>query len=185
MHPIFFKTPLEFRKWLENNYLKEKELIVGYYKLATKKPSITWSESVDQAICFGWIDGVRKSIDEESYSVRFTPRKKNSIWSAININKVAVLNKAGLMTEAGLKAFSYRTENKSNIYPHEKNEIKLDINYENKLKANLVAWDFFNTQSQAYKKHVAFWIMTAKQKNTRILRLEKIINHCALQKKIF
>ena len=185
MHPTFFKTALAFRTWLEKNYLKETALIVGFYKLSSKKASLTWSESVDQAICFGWIDGVRRSIDEESYSVRFTPRKKNSIWSSINIQKVAVLKQAGLMTEAGLKAFSYRTENKSNIYPHEKNEIKLAINYENTLKANIIAWDFFNKQTPVYKKHIAYWIMSAKQEKTRVLRLEKLIEHCTLQKKIF
>ena len=106
----FFATPQEFRKWLEKHHTSEKELLVGFYKVGTKKPSMTWSESVDQALCFGWIDGVRKSIDEHSYSIRFTPRKPTSIWSAINIKKVEELTKAGLMTLEGQKAFDLRKE---------------------------------------------------------------------------
>ncbi len=109
MSPIFFANPSEFRNWLEKNHKTETELIVGFYKVKTGKPSITWSQSVDQALCFGWIDGFRKSIDEETYTIRFTPRRKTSFWSAINIKKTEELTKTGLMTEAGLKAFSFRT----------------------------------------------------------------------------
>lgn len=109
----FFKTQEEFREWLMENYLKEKELIVGYYKIGSGKPSMTWSQSVDQALCFGWIDSVRRSIDNESYCIRFTPRKRNSIWSDINIKKIGALTKAGLMTAEGLEAFKHKKEDKS------------------------------------------------------------------------
>ena len=108
MAATFFATQAEFRKWLEKHHKNETELLVGFYKLDSGKPSMTWSESVDQALCFGWIDGVRRSIDKESYSIRFTPRKKTSNWSAINIKKMEELTKAGLMTEAGQKAFIER-----------------------------------------------------------------------------
>ena len=129
MTRIFFESQQEFRKWLQKHHLKEIELIVGYYKIGTNKPSITWSQSVDQALCFGWIDGIRKSIDDERYCIRFTPRKKTSIWSALNITKVEELTKAGLMTRVGLKAFELRTENKSRIYAYEKEPSLLTPNF--------------------------------------------------------
>ena len=171
----FFSNSKEFRKWLQKNHKKEKELIVGFHKVNSDKPSITWSESVDQALCFGWIDGVRKSIDIESYSIRFTPRKSTSIWSAVNIKKVEGLTSAGLMTSEGQKAFSLRTEKKSKIYSYEKEAVTLDSKYENLFKKNKVAWDFFTNQAPSYKKVMAHWIMNAKQEATRILRLNKTI----------
>src|SRR5690606_28372347 len=121
----FFSTQDEFRMWLDSHYEKEKELIVGFYKVNSGKPSMTWSQSVDQALCFGWIDGIRKSIDEESYCIRFTPRRSTSIWSAINIKKIEALTKAGLMKPAGLKVFSLRKENKSKVYTHENDTVSL------------------------------------------------------------
>ena len=147
MNAIFFQTPQDFRNWLEKNYKTETEIIVGFYKIGTKKASITWSEAVDQALCFGWIDSVRRSIDQESYSNRFTPRKPTSIWSAINIQKVEDLTKAGLMQPAGLEAFQLRKENKSRIYSHETQDIKLSEEYEKQFKANKTAWEFFEKQA--------------------------------------
>lgn len=184
MKPAFFSTPEKFREWLEKHHQKETELLVGFYKVNSKKPSMSWSESVDQALCFGWIDGVRKSIDEESYSIRFTPRKKSSIWSAINIKKIEELSKAGLMKEAGLKAFELRSEEKSRIYSHEKEPAVLDPEFEKQFKANKPAWDFFNKQAPSYKKVMIHWIMTAKQEKTRISRLEKAMNISAEQKRM-
>jgi len=119
-NPIFFATASSFRKWLEKNHDKASELLVGFYKVKSGKPSMSWSESVDEAICFGWIDGVRKSIDDESYSIRFTPRKPGSIWSAINIQKVESLSGQGLMQDSGMTAFEKRKEHKSRIYSYEK-----------------------------------------------------------------
>lgn len=184
MNPTFFPTQENFREWLEKHHQKETELLVGFYKVNSKKPSMSWSESVDQALCFGWIDGVRKSIDEESYTIRFTPRKKSSIWSAINIQKIEDLTKAGLMTPEGQKAFDLRSEERSRIYSHEKEPAVLDPEFEKQFKANKIAWDYFNQQAPSYKKVMIHWITSAKQEKTRISRLEKAINISAEQKRM-
>ena len=119
MSPIFFATQADFRDWLEEYHELETELLVGFYKVGSGKPSMSWSESVDEALCFGWIDGVRRSVDAESYSIRFTPRKAKSIWSAVNIAKIEVLTAKGLMKPAGIAAFAKRDENNSKIYAYE------------------------------------------------------------------
>lgn len=175
MQHHFFAKQEDFRKWLEENHAKEAELLVGYYKIETKKPSMTWSQSVDQALCFGWIDGVRKTIDSESYSVRFTPRRPTSIWSAVNIQKVEELTQKGLMQASGLAAFAKRQEHKSKIYAYEKESVSLDETFETQFKANDKAWQFFQSQAPSYKKVVIHWIMSAKQEATKISRLQKII----------
>ena len=176
MKPIFFEDQLEFRKWLEINHSKEKEIIVGYHKVGTGKPSMTWSQSVDQALCFGWIDGIRRSINEESYCIRFTPRNPKSVWSDINIKKVAVLTEQGLMQPAGIEIFTHRKEDKSSIYSYENKPIALSEEYEKIFKSNGMAWEFFSTQGQSYQKSVFYWIMSAKLESTRITRLEKLID---------
>lgn len=184
MKARFFATQTEFRKWLEKYHKKESELIVGYYKVNSGKPSMTWSQSVDQALCFGWIDGVRRSIDEESYCIRFTPRRSTSIWSSINIKKVKELSKAGLMTPEGQKAFNLRKEDKSNIYSHEKEAVLLENKYEKTFKKNKLAWAFFSKQAPSYKKVITHWIMNAKQEKTRLSRLEKTIKASEEQKRV-
>ncbi|MES2567952.1 MAG: YdeI/OmpD-associated family protein [Bacteroidota bacterium] len=184
MAPTFFSSPSEFRKWLQKNHKKETELLVGFYKVSSGKPSITWPQSVDEALCFGWIDGVRKNINEESYSIRFTPRRSTSIWSTINIKKVEELTKAGLMMAEGLKAFSLRTENKSNIYSYEKEAVSLEPGYEKLFKKNKVAWEFFSSQAPSYKKQMIHRIMGAKQEKTRLSRLEKIIKESEAQRRV-
>lgn len=184
MKPTFFPTPRDFRQWLEKNHQTEKELLVGFYKVGTGKPSITWPESVDHALCFGWIDGVRRSIDEESYSIRFTPRKPTSIWSAVNIRKMEELTNAGLMTEAGKKAFNLRKEEKSAIYSHENETATLDPDFEKRFKANTKAWEFFNSQAPSYRKVMLHWIMGAKQEKTRVSRLEKTIKESESGKRV-
>ena len=175
MKPIFFVNTSELRKWLEKNHDKEKELLVGYYKKSTGKPSITWSESVDQALCFGWIDGIRKSLDETSYTNRFTPRRPGSIWSAINIKKVEELIKKGLMHPAGLEAFNKRDEKKSHIYSYERNIAQLDKNSEKLFKQNKKAWKFFQSQPPSYQKPVISWVMSAKHDETKQKRLTTLI----------
>jgi uncharacterized protein YdeI (YjbR/CyaY-like superfamily) len=180
----FFESQDEFRKWLEINHEKETELVVGFYKVDSGKPSITWSQSVDQALCFGWIDGIRKAIDTESYCIRFSPRRKTSIWSAININKIEELTKAGLMKPAGLKAFSFRKDDKSKIYSHENDILFLDSYYEKQFKENKVAWVFFVKQAPSYQKAIVRWIMGARQDKTRQSRLEKAINASSQQKRL-
>jgi len=184
MKLTFFATQEEFRKWLQKNHKKEKELLVGFYRVGSGKPSMTWSQSVDQALCFGWIDGVRKSVDEECYSIRFTPRKSTSIWSDINIKKIEERTKSGLMTPEGQKAFSFRTEKKSRVYSHENEAISLSPNYERQFKMNKLAWDFFKVQAPSYRKVMIHWIMKAKQEKTRLSRLEKTIKVSEQQKRM-
>ena len=184
MTPNFFATQEEFRKWLQENHKKEIELLVGFYKVDTGKLSMSWSQSVDHALCFGWIDGVRKSIDKESYSIRFTPRKSTSIWSAVNIKKVEELDKEGLMTTEGQKAFSLRTESKSKIYAYEKEPAILDTKFETQFKENKLAWGFFEKQAPSYKKVMIHWIMNAKQEETRLSRLDKTINESQQQRRM-
>ncbi|WP_281231421.1 YdeI/OmpD-associated family protein [Flavobacterium gelatinilyticum] len=184
MNPTFFSNQEKFRAWLEKHHQNETELLVGFYKVKSKKPSMSWSESVDQALCFGWIDGIRRSIDEESYSIRFTPRKKTSIWSAINIKKIENLTKAGLMKPEGIKAFELRSEERSKIYSHENEAYILDPELEKQFKANKTAWEYFSNQAPSYRKVVIHIIMSAKQEKTRISRLEKVIKFSAEQKRI-
>jgi uncharacterized protein YdeI (YjbR/CyaY-like superfamily) len=177
--PIFFKTQSDFRKWLEKNHKQETELLVGFYKVGSGKPSMTWSQSVDEALCFGWIDGVRKSIDKDSYQIRFTQRKPTSIWSAINIKKIEELTKQGLMQPAGLASFERRTENKSKIYSYEKAEAELTPDFKKQFKANKKAWDYFQSLAPSYKKISTHWVMSAKQEATRIKRLHQLISESA------
>jgi uncharacterized protein YdeI (YjbR/CyaY-like superfamily) len=178
MSPQFFKTQSEFRKWLNANHKKETELIVGFYKVDSGKPSMTWSQSVDQALCFGWIDGVRRSVDKNSYSIRFTPRKPTSIWSAINIQKIKDLTKKGLMKPEGLVIFKNRKDKQSSGYTHGKEETKLSTVFEKKFKANKIAWNYFRSLAPGYQKLSKKWVMSAKQEATRISRMTKLIKDC-------
>ena len=180
----FFKTQDDFRKWLESHHEKETELIVGFYKVDSGKPSMNWSQSVVQALCFGWIDGVRKSIDKESYCIRFTPRRNTSNWSAINIKKIDELTKAGLMKPAGLNAFLSRKENKSGIYSYENDATLLDSKYETHFRENRKAWDFFMKQAPSYRKAILRWIMNARQEKTRQSRLERAIKDSEQGKRV-
>lgn len=175
MKAKFFSSENEFRKWLEENHQKETELIVGFYKVATKKSCMTWSESVDQALCFGWIDGIRKSINEESYQIRFTPRKPTSIWSAVNIKKIEKLTSKGLMFPAGLVAYEKRTEHKSKIYAFETEAVELPDEFLNLFKTNKKAWKYFENLAPSYKKTSIHWVMTAKQETTKVKRLQQLI----------
>ncbi|HVI47481.1 MAG TPA: YdeI/OmpD-associated family protein [Chitinophaga sp.] len=175
--PVFFETAAAFRQWLDKNHHKAADLLVGFYKTGSGKKSMTWSESVDQAICYGWIDGVRKSIDDESYFIRFCPRKPKSIWSAINIKKVEDLIKAGLMTPAGTAAFSKREESRSAIYTYErKEEIRFSEEYAARFNANKKAWKYFESAAPSYIKQATHWVMSAKQEATREKRLQELIS---------
>lgn len=176
MKPIFFKNQSELRKWFEKNHLSEQELILGYYKKGTRKETVSWSESVDQALCFGWIDSVRKSIDAESYQIRFTPRKSNSIWSNVNINKIKYLTEKELMHSTGIEAFNKRKEHKSGIYAFENKEQQLNETFEKHFKANKKAWDFFNKQPPGYKKLALHYVMTAKMETTRKKRFHDLVS---------
>ena len=180
----FFPTQKHLRRWFEKNHKKEKELWVGFYKVSTGKSTVTWSQSVDEALCFGWIDGIRKSIDEESYCIRFTPRKPTSNWSAINIKKVEELAKLGLMKPEGLKAFGFRKEEKSKIYTYENPEVIFNKSYEKLFKANKKAWAFYQTTTPTYRKVTTRWVMSAKQESTRLKRLNELITDCAAGRNI-
>jgi uncharacterized protein YdeI (YjbR/CyaY-like superfamily) len=184
MNPIFFSTQNDFRKWLEENHDKKTEIIVGYYKVGLGKTCLTWSESVDQALCFGWIDGVRRKIDEESYCNRFTPRRADSNWSAVNTAKVAELTAKGLMMPAGIAAYEKRKESRSGVYAYENEAKQLSDEYEKRFKNSETAWNFFEKQANWYKKQMISWVMTAKQEATRQKRLEKLIAASASQKRL-
>lgn len=173
MTPNFFATQSDFHKWLAKNHDKLSELLVGFYKVGSGKPIMSWSESIDQALCFGWIDGVRKRIDDERYSIRFTPRKSSSIWSAVNIKKVEELIRAGQMQPAGLVAFEKRNENKSKIYAYESAPAKLSPTFEKLFITNKKAWAFFTTQAPSYQKVIIHRIMTAKQEKRSFHDLNK------------
>ena len=175
MQHHFFEKPADFRKWLEKNHQKETELTVAFYRKGLGRKSITWEEAVEQALCYGWIDSIRRKIDDESYSNRFTPRKKTSIWSAKNIATVERLQKEGLMTPAGIQAFELRKDHRSKVYAFENEAKELDEDLAAIFKVNKKAWEFFNQQPPSYKKLTIHWIVTAKQEATRLSRLNKTI----------
>jgi uncharacterized protein YdeI (YjbR/CyaY-like superfamily) len=184
MKPAFFKRPSDFRKWFEKHHDSSKELLVGFHKKGSGHPSITWPESVDEALCFGWIDGIRRSIDDGSYSIRFTPRKAISTWSVVNIKRAQELIDQGLMRPAGLKAFQARKEYRSGIYSYEQRSEKLPDPYETIFKRNMKAWDFFQAQSAWYRKTLGWWIVSAKKEETRLKRLATLIEESANGRKI-
>ncbi len=184
MTPTFFPTPAQFREWLVDNHDKITELVVGYYKVGSGKPSMTWSQSVDEALCFGWIDGVRRSIDADSYCIRFTPRKPKSIWSAVNIQKVEDLTQQGLMHPAGVAAYSKRQASKSKIYAYEQEQISLSDELEQTFRANKQAWTNFQKLSLSYRKMAINWVMSARQNTTALKRLGELINDSLLDQKV-
>jgi uncharacterized protein YdeI (YjbR/CyaY-like superfamily) len=184
MKVIFFKSPAAFGAWLETHHGTELELWVGFHKKATGKPSLTWPESVDEALCVGWIDGLRKNVDETSYKIRFTPRKRRSIWSAINIRRVEHLTKQGLMRPAGLTAFEARHENRSGIYSYEQRSHTLPDPYAPQLKKNRKAEKFFNAQPASYRKAASWWVVSAKKEDTRLKRLGALIEHSAAGRRL-
>jgi uncharacterized protein YdeI (YjbR/CyaY-like superfamily) len=176
MNPLFFPTPASFRTWLQKNHATETELWVGYYKKVSGKQSITWEQAVLEALCFGWIDGVRQSIDEESFRQRFTPRKKGSTWSLVNVNHVKRLTKEGLMHPAGLAAFQARTANKTGIYSAEnRDKAVLPPELEKRFKAEKKAWKNFQAMAPSYKSAAIWLVISAKQEATREKRLQELI----------
>ena len=185
MKPKFFRTAADLRAWLKKNHATATELWVGFYTKDSGKPSITWPESVDQALCFGWIDGIRKRVDEISYQIRFTPRRRGSIWSATNIKRAKELVRQKQMRPIGLKAFAARIQNKSGIYSYEQRSTELRQPYARLLKKNKAAWNFFQTQPPAYRKMIGWWIMSAKREETRMARLAKLISESAKGKRLF
>jgi uncharacterized protein YdeI (YjbR/CyaY-like superfamily) len=176
MEPTFFATPAEFRAWLERHHAGERELLVGFYKTRSGRPSITWREAVDEALCFGWIDGVRRSIDGESYSIRFTPRQRRSIWSAVNIKRVGELEELGRMTPAGLEAFGKRTDDRSAVYSHERRmHPEFEPEQQRRFEADDAAWAWFQRQTPSYRRQATHWVTSAKRPETRERRLAALI----------
>jgi uncharacterized protein YdeI (YjbR/CyaY-like superfamily) len=171
----FFASAAAFGRWLEKHHAQRAEVWVGYHKKQTGRPSPTWSESVDEALCWGWIDGIRKSVDPERYTNRFTPRKPGSAWSAINIRKVKALIASGRMRPPGLAAFRARRKDRSGVYSFEQAAPKLPVAYERILKKNPAAWDFFRTRTDWYRRTASWWVISAKQEETRRRRLGILI----------
>jgi uncharacterized protein YdeI (YjbR/CyaY-like superfamily) len=179
---IFFERPAGFRAWLEANHTTEAELLVGFYKVSSGKPSITWPESVDQALCYGWIDGIRKRIDDESYTIRFTPRRKGSTWSLVNTRRALELIEEGLMQPAGLAAFEVRDPARTEEYSYESRSQGLDEAFEAEFRANAAAWAYWQSQPPHYRKGSAYWVMSAKREETRQKRLATLIADSAAER---
>jgi len=180
----FFRTPAELRRWLRGHHRTATELWIGFHKKGSGRPSITWPESVDEALCVGWIDGIRKRLDKHSYVIRFTPRRPRSIWSAINIARVAVLTAEKRMRPAGAKAFAARLPNKSGIYSYEQRPQRLPAPYAGMVGKYPQAAAFLEAQPPSYQKLVAWWIVSAKREETRMARVRKLIEACSKGKRL-
>jgi len=176
MKSIYFPTAADFRAWLTTNHASCTELIVGFYKKGSGTPSIAYSEALDQALCFGWIDGVRKSVDAARYTIRFTPRKPKSYWSAVNTNRAQELIKLGIMQSPGLKAFQARDQASTNRYSFERETAKFPRAYSRQFRSNPDAWAFFQSQPPYYKRAITWWVICAKQEETRFRRLQTLID---------
>ena len=182
----FFATAALFREWLENYHDSAAELWVGFYRKATGRPSVTWPESVDEALCFGWIDGIRKKIADASYKIRFTPRKPKSTWSAVNIRRAQALQKEGRMRPAGLAAFGRREQNNSVVYSFENREsAKLPEADEREFRRDIAAWKFFQTQPPGYRRVASWWVISAKRPETRRKRLRQLIRQSREKRRIY
>ena len=180
MEPITFETPEAFRRWLEQHHANEREVWVGYYRKSTGKPSMTWKESVDEALCFGWIDGIRKRIDDERYTNRFTPRRPGSNWSAINIRRVNELIDEGRMRPVGLRAFEARRKDRSGIYSYEqRHRARFSAEFEKRFRAKKRAWAAFEDRPPSYRQAAIVWVMSAKKEETRERRLAQLIEASA------
>jgi len=183
--PRFFASPFAWRQWLELHHADTGELWVGLYKRNSGRPSITWPEAVDGALCFGWIDGIRKSIDDVSYKIRLTPRKPRSVWSVVNVKRATELAAHGLMHYTGLKAFQKREGNRTEMYSYEQRKrAKLPAGYDRRLRANPAAWAFFKAQAPGYQRVSSWWVISAKKEETRLKRLAVLIEDSEHQQKI-
>jgi len=180
----YFRTPADLRKWFTSRHAKAEELWVGFYKKGSGHASITWPESVDEALCAGWIDGIRKRIDADRYTIRFTPRRPSSIWSAINIARMKVLADEKRVLPAGRAAFALRKENKSGIYSYEQRRHELEEPYAGMLRKHKKAAAFFDAQPPGYRKQMGWYIVSAKQEETRLKRLNILVDACEKGKRL-
>ncbi len=179
LDPVFFTSPAEFEDWLEQHGAEARELLVGFRKRASGLPSLTWPESVDAALCFGWIDGVRRGLDQQSYTIRFTPRRPNSVWSRMNTTRAQELIEQGRMRTAGLRAFESRDEAKTAIYSYERANAELPLVMEQRFRENATAWSFFDAQPPSYRRPATWWVVSAKREDTRRRRLKALIEQSA------
>ena len=185
MKPRFFATPEKFRAWLAANHATRPELLVGFYKKSDGRQSIDWPQSVDEALCFGWIDGIRRSLGEDSYTIRFTPRRPGSIWSSINIRRVAALKRAGRMQPAGLAAFARRSRDRSAVYAYEQRASATLAAAELRVfRANRSAWEFFSSLAPSYRHKALYWITSSRKPETRRSRLDRLIAMAAKKQKL-
>jgi uncharacterized protein YdeI (YjbR/CyaY-like superfamily) len=175
MEPTYFASPDEFRAWLDAHHATEREILVGYHKVGTARPSMTWAQSVDQALCYGWIDGVRRRVDDERYTIRFTPRKPRSIWSDVNVRRVGELTEMGLMQPAGLAAFAAREAARSGVYSFEQAEVAFTPEMEARFREDAAAWAYFQAQAPSYRRAATWWVIQAKRPETRERRLTTLI----------
>jgi uncharacterized protein YdeI (YjbR/CyaY-like superfamily) len=185
MDPVFFATPADWRAWLQANHETETEVLVGIHKRGSGKPSPTWAELVDQALCFGWIDGVRRGLGDDAYSIRFTPRKPTSTWSAVNVKRFGELREGGLVAPAGHAAFDRRREDRTAIYSYEqRRQATLPPEFEERLRGNAQAWEYFSEQPPSYRRTSIHWVTSAKRPETRERRLEQLIEDSAAGRRI-
>ncbi len=182
--PIFFPTAEAFRAWLDEHAATATDVVVGFYKRGTGLPSIDWPESVDEALCHGWIDGVRTRIDDKSYKIRFSPRKPNSIWSAVNIAKMEALIQEGRVRPAGTAAFERRSDARSKVYSHEQDEIELSPAQEVVFRHHPAAWDFFRAQAPSYQRSAIWHVLSAKKAETQTARLQRLIDASARSERL-
>ncbi len=180
----FFKTPADLRTWFAKHHATAEAVWVGFRKKSSGEPSITWPEAVDEALCVGWIDGIRKSIDATRYKIRFTPRRRGSIWSAVNIARVAALEQEQRMQPPGRAAFADRRENRSGIYAYEQRPVDLPEPYSTLLKRNGSAHAFFIAQPPSYRKLATWWVLSAKKEETRTARVAKLVEACLAGKRL-
>ena len=183
--PTFFATPAQFRRWLAKHAAKAPELLVGFHKVDSGKPSMTWSQSVDEALCYGWIDGVRRRLDDTAYAIRFTPRRPTSIWSRINIAKVQALEAEGRMTDAGREAFARRDQARSAIYAYEREaKAALAPAEQREFKRDRAAWKYWEAAPPGYRKLMLHYVTSAKKPETRRKRFDRLVQACAAGQRI-
>jgi uncharacterized protein YdeI (YjbR/CyaY-like superfamily) len=184
MTAIYFTSPDEFRAWLEANHERESALLVGFHKRDSNVSSMTWAEAVDEALCFGWIDGVRRRVDDDRYTIRFTPRKPGSTWSDRNITRIAALIEQARMHSSGIRAFEARTEDNSRIYSFEQDSVAFDPEHERQFKEHGDAWAYFQQQAPWYQRAAIWWVVSAKRESTRERRLAQLIEDSSNQRTI-
>jgi uncharacterized protein YdeI (YjbR/CyaY-like superfamily) len=182
--PRFFASPERLREWLAAHHRTADELILGFHKKGTGKASVTWPESVDQALCFGWIDGVRHRLDENRYTIRFTPRRAGSIWSAKNIARFHELTADGMIEAEGRRAFDERDETRTNQYSFEQERVRFTREQESEFRAHGKAWAFFQTQPPSYRKPATWWVVSAKKDETKARRLATLIEDSDHERRI-